>query len=329
MPRSSFKLVLLLALGAAVTAAAPRASAQSAADLATAGDLVVEGRAARDRGDFASAREKFAAAHALIHSPVTGLDLAKALQSLGRLAEAREIALSVERLPKNPRETAASLQARKEASALADSLYAALGTVRLGLPASVEGLHVTVDGAEVPPEALSVARRVDPGAHAIDAWYEGGAHAPQTVTVPPGEAVTVPLAPARPATPPPVSATTPPPVFATPPPPSPPPAQGSSARTPLLVTGAAVAGAGLVVGVGAGLAARSALSPCDAVARTCPTQDPLDRARPLATVSTIGFAAVGVGAALAVVGLALPGPRAVGLRVAPTVGGLSISGAFR
>ena len=267
---------------------ASSASAQSAADIASARDLVAEGRTARDKQDFLTAREKFRAAHALLHAPITGLDLAKAEVALGHLADAREVCLDVERSEKNPKETKASA--------------AALGTKR----------------------------RLDPGSHRITAARPGGPVQEMTITLAPGESRDVPLDP-KPA--PPVVVEKKPeekPVVLVP--------VVTKKMSPLVPAGGVLLAGGLVTGVGAGLFAMNALKPCDDT-KTCPTHAPIASAKMWATVSTIGLAVGGVGAALLVVGLATPKTEVVvpgaALRLRPelsvgTNGGfVGVSGGFQ
>lgn len=317
----------------AVLLFASRAQAQSAADIASARDLVAEGRAARDKQDFLTARDKFRAAHALLHAPITGLDLAKAEVALGHLADAREVCLDVERSEKNPKETKASVAARAEASALAVSLEKQLAAVQLVLPAGATDVRVTVDEREIPAAALAAKRRLDPGSHRITAAHVGGPVQEITVTLAPGESRDVPLDP-KPAPASVVVAEKKPdekqvvlvPVV-------------TKKTSPLVPAGGVLLAAGVVTGLGAGLLARGALGDCDVGAKTCPTDAPIQTAKRWATVSTIGLAAGGVGAALLVIGLATPKTEIVlpkaSVRVRPEVlvgaGGtfIGVSGGFQ
>jgi hypothetical protein len=311
---------------------APSAWAQSAADIASARDLVAEGRAARDRQDFLTARNKFQAAHALLHAPITGLDLAKAEVALGHLADAREVCLDVERSEKNPKETKASAAARAEASALAVTLEKQLAAVQIVLPAGLTEVRVTVDDREIPAAALGAKRRLDPGSHRVTAARPGGPVQEMTITLAPGESRDVPVNPG------------PAPVVVV-------PKKNEEKQvvvaapivrhstSPLVPVGGVLLAGGLVTGLGAGLFAMNSLKECDGSAKTCPTHAPIAAAKSWATVSTVGLAVGGVGAALLVVGLATPKTEVVlpgsAVRVRPeftvgTNGGfVGISGGFQ
>lgn len=314
----------------AVLLVSSSAHAQSAADIASARDLVAEGRTARDKQDFLTAREKFRAAHALLHAPITGLDLAKAEVALGHLADAREVCLDVERSEKNPKETKASAAARAEASALAVSLEKQLSAVQIVLPAGLTDVRVTVDDREIPAAALGAKRRLDPGSHRITAARPGGPVQELTITLASGESRDVPLDP-KPA--PPVvveKKTEEKPVVLVP--------VVTKKMSPLVPAGGVLLAGGLVTSLGAGLFAMNALKPCDDT-KTCPTHAPIASAKRWATVSTIGLAVGGVGAALLVVGLATPKTEVVvpgaALRLRPEVsvgtngGFIGVSGGFQ
>src|SRR5438105_2853150 len=99
----SISLAAALLLGAAAAGAEP-----NAADRENARRLMAEGRKKRDANDLARALQAFQAADALMHVPTTGLELAKTLAQMGRLAEAREKALAVVRTPETDGEPKAA-----------------------------------------------------------------------------------------------------------------------------------------------------------------------------------------------------------------------------
>ena len=87
---------------------------------------------------------------------------------LGNLVEAREVLLSVERLPPSPSESEKAKHARGDARALAEQIRARIPAVRLAFdPPQATAPHVTVDAVEIPPEALGVPRRMNPGKHVV------------------------------------------------------------------------------------------------------------------------------------------------------------------
>ena len=181
-------------LGAALLYPAPaRAAEPSAADRETARALVIEGRQKLGNGDHEGARKAFQAAHELMGVPTTGLDLARALEKLGKLVEARTIALEVTNLPPKPREPAAFTEARPAAAALAEQLEARIPALELRIAGPPEGaaVLVRVDGEVVPPAALSFPRKVNPGEHTVEASVKGFSSERRAVSVPEGKTVPV------------------------------------------------------------------------------------------------------------------------------------------
>ena len=305
---SSSRLLGPLVLGLALTAGLPArpASAQthySAGDVAQARELFDQAMRLRDKGDLEGALEKFKAAHALAETPITGVELGRAYLGSGKLVEAREVLLSVGRLPPQAAETARSGAARKESAALAEQVRPRIPsfTVRItGVPA--ESVAVTIDGAAVRSEALLAPRLVNPGPHEVVATSTGGGNAEAKVDLKEGETRTVELdivPPPGAATPPPAATPEVPPVTA----------QHGQAHGlgPLVYAGFGTAAAGLVAGTVTGLMslskASTVSSACDGT--TCPrsVDGDLQSGRTLGTVSTIAFVAAGAGAALGVVGL--------------------------
>lgn len=286
---------MALSLACGVARAEP-----TAADVESARALYVEGLELRDKGELAESLARFRAAHALAATPITALELGRAESLVGNLVEAREVLLSVERLAPSPSESEKAKHARGEAKALAEQLRARIPAVRLAFdPPQPTPPHVTIDAVEIPPEALGVPRRMNPGKHVVVA--ESGA-ARATVDVRLAEAetrtVTVVLRPAG----------APPPREHVDPSPAPPPvASRDDGGGPgaLFWAGAGVAGVGVVVGTITGIVA---LSKSSALADECTgvhcprsAQGDLDTSRTMGTVSTVSFVVAGVGAAVAVV----------------------------
>src|SRR5260221_5493617 len=85
------KLVALcLGLLCAVLFAAPARAEANEADRATARALALEGHAALEKKDYATAADRFGRADALVHAPTLVVDWARALQGLGRFVAAHE-----------------------------------------------------------------------------------------------------------------------------------------------------------------------------------------------------------------------------------------------
>src|SRR5262249_55509077 len=109
------------------------------------------------------------AAHALVETPITALELGKTYVQMGKLVEAREVLLSVSRIPVRKNESAKAAESRTDAEALAAQVKPRLAWVRVrvkGVPPG-SAQKVTVDGIAVPPDAVSVPRILNPGAHVV------------------------------------------------------------------------------------------------------------------------------------------------------------------
>lgn len=186
----------LIVVGVALTTAGgARAAEPTAADRERARTLLLDGRAKLEAGDARSAVKAFQAAHAIMGVPTTGLDLARGLVALGRLIEARNVALDVTRLPEARPEPGAFTRARIEAAKLAEALAARIPALVIEVNGPPEGeVTVTVDGAAVPSQALGLSWKVDPGAHVVEASAPGFRRERRTVRVEEGTTVPVKLA---------------------------------------------------------------------------------------------------------------------------------------
>jgi hypothetical protein len=344
MNAKSFRTITAAALGLALVAGVPcrTAVAQTNApvDMATAKALFNDGLDLRDKGDVAGALQKLKAAYAMASTPITGLELGRTYVLAAKLVEAQDAFATVARLPVAHQETARSTAARATAAQLAEQLRARIPqlTVKIvGAPAAP--VTVTVDGNAVPSDGLS-ARPVNPGTHEIVATDASGAHASAKAdlkegekrevelsvgTAPPAAQASGPAAPAAPGSGVEAGVTAP-------------ETNKKSGKNPVLVYGGfGLAGVGLVTGAVTGLLAMGkASSVNDACHNTlnCPRSidGDLNTGRTMGTVSTIAFAAAGVGAVVGVVGLVLRGkkeaPPPAAAWVAPWVlpGGAGISG---
>jgi hypothetical protein len=296
---SSSRLAAWLLAAAMIAPSA--AWATSPEDLASARELVKQGREARKAQDLVGALEKFKAAYALAQTAVTAIELARTEEALGQLVEAREMCLSIARMPVEADETHLSTDARAEAADLAQKLAPRIPSivVRVAGLSQGEAAEVSVDGARVPPESLGETRKVDPGTHAV-AVKRGDETESSQVTVGEGEnkevILTLKALPAHQGG---IHVEPPPPRHDQPPPPPPPPPSHTAAYVAF-----GVAGAGIAVGAVTGLMAVSGAS---TLSHECPdyrcppsAHGDLDSTTTLGTVSTITF---GVGIVAAVVGI--------------------------
>lgn len=296
----------------------------TAAERETARRLMDEGKEKTKQNDLKGALAAYQKAHAIMHVPTTGLALARTHLALGHLVEARDTALEVSRFPREKGEPAVFEQARSDARDLEAQVKPRIPTLRIkvtgGQPASFN-----VDGAAVSIALLDTPVTVNPGHHVVTAASKDGPEGSAEVDVAESEQknveITLPAAAARADR-------------SSPAPPQEASSGGGGAGKVLMFGGFGLGIVGAGVGTVTGLLAMSA---ADKVKPACENDicDPsvksdLDSSRSLATISTIGFIAGGVGIAMGIVGLLLPSPKPAAAFVRPSVGTASIGleGAF-
>ncbi len=108
---------------------------------------------------------RYEQAHALMHVPTTGIEVARTRAAMGRLVEAIEAALEVQRLPKKDAEPPAFTAARREAEELAARLTLRVPTVQVDLAPDLDPnrVRVEIDEQPVPPSLVLAPRAVNPG----------------------------------------------------------------------------------------------------------------------------------------------------------------------
>lgn len=294
------RAVSLVAVAVATTvfvAPPARADEPTAVDTENALQLFKDGKALREQGDLEGSLAKLRAAHALVETPITALELGRALLLSGKPIEAREVWLSVARIPVRKTETARGAEARVTSEKLAADARAKIATITLVVPPLDADAKVKIDGALLPPAAYAAPRLVDPGVHVVTVESSAGTTRAE-VTVGEGGAETLTLEAPRAPAPVPVPVivpVSPPSRAATPAPPVAPPPHDDSARRAAIGGGIAVAGVGVVVGTLTGAMtlsqASSLKSVCTADGR-CPRayEGDLSSAETLGTVSTVSFA---------------------------------------
>lgn len=323
----------LLAIALALTLAnSALAGNPTAEELATARALYKEGKDLRAAGDLKGALEKLTAAHALGHTPLTGIELARVEVQLGLFVEAREVCLGVGRLAVEPDETPRSAEARKDAAKLADELRPRVASLRIHVTAP--GAIVTIDGKRVPDVALGEAWTVNPGHHVVAAHVENGATVSSSTDIDEGKSGEVSLEP--PPAPVVVEKTKERTLG-----PVPPPSEKKGGLSGLVIAGISVTSAGLVFGAVGGVAALFSkddiASKCVSIGGNyqCPQPDfaEINAARVAAALSTAGFCVAGGGLVLLIVGLVThtePKDSMRGLRILPDLGlnHVGVTGAF-
>lgn len=182
----------------------PWAWAQTDAQRAEARDLVLQANARFEAGDYAEALRLSRAADDIMHSPITGFNVARALERSGKLLQAREKAWAVVRSPQTTQESSAASAARQEAQALVTSLDARIPWILVevhgapaespgapaqtpggpaqtpGGPAEIAEAHLTVDGESLQSGS---GLEVNPGRHLFRASAPGYEPSEVEVTV--------------------------------------------------------------------------------------------------------------------------------------------------
>jgi hypothetical protein len=310
-------------VGCCLQIAAPeRALAQgvetSAADVAAARTLAVEGVKLAQAGKCDEALDKLDRAEKLHHSPIVLSALGECKVAQGKFVEGTEMLRKVIREPLPDHPSAAHVKAYEHAQATLDAAAPKIGRLTISISAQGEAQpSVTVDGEPVPAALLGAERPTDPGEHVVEASAAGYLKSSAKVTLSEGDKKSVRLelerdpsaaaavakeeaasaaaadsapagaaaASAKTESREPVSSST----------------HSGPNRTAAYVSWIA-GGAALAVGAGFGIAAMSGKSDLDKQCNgnVCPpaAQEKLDIAQRNGTIATIGF---GVGAA----GLAL------------------------
>jgi hypothetical protein len=320
----------LLATSVVVLLAFTRSAAAAEGDPALAEQLYELGRKLMAAGQISEACARFAESQRIDPATGTLLNLATCHEAEGKFATAWTEFKNAEVAARRDGRADRQQYARDHLDAIEPRLSYLTVTVP---PASrAPDLEVKLDGTVIGPAAWDVAAPVDPGEHEVTATAAGRtrflAHVTVTFTAR-RQAVTIEL-PAPVAVRPPV-------VVAPAPPPAPSPEAGDPAR----VAGGVVAGVSVVaLGVGVAFAlrahqkwdARNANDRCDLTDACSPEGVAYgNQAATAATVADVSFA-VGVVAAGTAGYLLFLRPRAstatAGVRVAPTWGGVALSGAW-
>lgn len=321
--RTFRRLVAVAALlGASAVAAPAFAGEPTAADVESALQLYKDGKKLRESGDLPKALEKLRAAHALVETPITAVELGRTYAMMGKLVEAREILLSVPRIPVRKNESQKAVEARKDSETLAAELKPRLASLTLKFRADGGASKVTVDGVAVPLEAATAPRIMNPGRHVVIVEANGKPIETE-VTLTEGQTrdleIDLPAASAD----------------APPPPPPPPGTETSSGGPgPLVYGGFGVAIVGFGVGAVTGIMTLGTAGSLKDACRDerCPpsSQSDLDSASTTGTISTVAFALGAVGLAVGVVGLVVEKgkPTATSARLVVSPTGAGVRGTF-
>jgi hypothetical protein len=303
------KIVLWLLL---FTFWAPAIRAQTEEERESARDLMDQGDERVEQKDYAAALVLYRAAHDIMHVPTTGIEVARALVSLGKLVEGREAALDVLRLPETTNEPKPFTIARVAADQLVRDLTQEIPTLRvvLGPPGAVQQASLRIDGVSC-PQALNVPYALNPDPHLVQVSAPGFQPLELRVVLARGERESLRIDLQPQAAPPAPQRLAPvledPPLAAS-------PAEPVTKRSPTWVTwtGLGLVGAGLVTGTVAGLIAldrvEAAREYCSG--NKCPPEARPDREAAInaGIVSNVGWAVAGAGAIVTVASWLLQKP---------------------
>lgn len=146
------------------------ARAQSAADVAAARDLFLQGSRLSSTQDWVHAQERFERSLALKRAPITLFSLAVVETHRGHLVEALEHLRAFLAEPSAPGTKAYEVLAATEIAKLEARVGRCSWTIA---PPSLPELSVSVDGQPIPAAAIDLRRLVNPGTHGVVASAKG------------------------------------------------------------------------------------------------------------------------------------------------------------
>lgn len=304
MRRASLGMLFaaVLSLSVALPAAGQEGTDPSPEQLDAARALAEAGFQLYERGDHATALDRFLKAEEIYHAAPHVLFIGRSSEKLGKLVEAREAYEKLVGEELGPDAPEQFRTAQSDAQAELDALQDRIPSLTISLQ-GVEGLAttVTIDGKAVPPEALASPVEVNPGEHVVALTVPGRAPTQQTVELAEGATSSVELTPGPPVAEDDDGETSPPPIAAD--------AEEPSIVPPLIVGGVGVAliGVGAITGV---LTLNDAAELKDRCADTpCPVENQSleDDVVTMSWVSTVGFIAGGAAVAGGVLWLVLQG----------------------
>jgi hypothetical protein len=320
-----------LVVSAVVALCASSASADEAADTATARALGIEGVTLAEAGRCKEAIERLDRAEKLHHAPTTATRLAECEIETGKLVVGTERLQRVIREPLAANAHPAFVAAVGRAQTLLEATLPRLATLRISVSApSTAKLSILIDGEATSDATLDTNRRIDPGTHQIQVSAPEFFPATLATSIGEGETRSVVLE-LRP---------DPKAVAADDASDKEAPARGRPmSRVPAFVAfGVAAAGLGVGIYATTRVDDRTAeLGGRCSMNHVCPTdlKPTLDEAKTWAAVSTAGFITAGAGAALGALFLYLSGsstPSSPKSRaeVRPTIGltSLGVDGVF-
>lgn len=281
--------------------AAPSAPvAPSQEDRERANAMMDDGDAKVASGDLAGALASYEGAHAIMHVPSTGIEVAKTLDKLGKLLPALAAARDVAAMPATSGEPKPFTEAREQARTLAAAIEGRLPTLSITVKIATSGARpeITLDRRPLTPDELASPIVLEPGRYRVAASADG--HAPTSVEVVLKERdrgqVALVLAP----------------IVEAPPPPKAPPPPPPVTLSPFVPAGFTIAGVGALAGAITGALALSAANEANNLCPTsvCPSEATRKTAEArygtadaLAVVADVSFVLAIAGAAMGIYGI--------------------------
>ena len=266
---------------------------------ATARSLADEGITFFDQGKYSDALDRFERADALVHAPTVGLLAARTLEKLGRLVEASERYRAVMNVPLDDKAPDAFRDAQTTASNELAALTPRIPSIEIVIEGpGAEQATVTLDGKPVPKALIGAKTLINPGVHRVEATSPAASDA-QDMKIAEKQAfrAVLKLVP---------KTSTPPEV--TPPEETKKPLPPGTIQRYAAYGAFGLGGAGLIMGIGAGIAAIGEKSSLDTNCKANPgtpdctpgTSDFRSATKTYntdRTLSTVGFVVGGVGLA--------------------------------
>ncbi|HEX4476284.1 MAG TPA: hypothetical protein VH142_14460 [Polyangiaceae bacterium] len=179
---------------AALAPAAAHAEDDSAADVAAARSLAVDGVKLAQSGHCDDAIDKLERAEKLHHSAIVLEHLGECYVTQGRLVDGTEALRKVLREPMPPDASATLKKAYEHAQTVLDAAKPKIAALTISVNVGADAHPaVTVDGEAVPPALIGADRPTDPGDHVVEATATGYLKASSHVSVGPGEKQSVSL----------------------------------------------------------------------------------------------------------------------------------------
>jgi hypothetical protein len=150
-----------------------------------------EGVQLQEKSDCARALPRFESAQRLFEAPTHLLHIAECQAATGRLVEAQESYATLAHLTLSPGGPSAFREAQEAGRVEMAKLKPRVPTLRLDTsppPASLKGLTVQLNGTQMPPDLVGIARPINPGRYHVTMTTGAGKTATGDVEIKEGEA---------------------------------------------------------------------------------------------------------------------------------------------